>query len=62
MPGTYSYDALVVAALYILLLRHTHQIRRCGQQWIGAKVRVGQGFWVYGILQLKYGYSVYHFL
>ena len=38
MPGTYSYDALVVAALYILLLRHTHQILRCGQQWIGVNV------------------------
>ena len=38
----------------------------------GRLIRVGQGFWVYGIqgflnrvysiLQLKYGYSVYHFL
>ena len=40
--------------------------------WVPRRIRVGQGFWVYGIqgllnrvygiLQLKYGYSVYHFL
>ena len=45
---------------FFLADRCTMKCFQCS--WFQRIIRVGQGFWVYGILQLKYGYSVYHFL